>query len=115
MNIMNKKQGCSCKKCQECCTREPGWFIPEEIPIAAKYINLSERDFIDKYCEEHNEDGILAISPKQKPNKTVCIFLDDDNLCQIHPVKPYECRKVFACKSQARHKRIRELIKRKWK
>ncbi|MFH1830009.1 MAG: YkgJ family cysteine cluster protein [Pseudomonadota bacterium] len=113
--IKSKRTGCSCKKCQECCRREPGWFVPEEVPIAAMFLNFTESDFISRFCEEHAEDGALAISPARKPEKTECVFLNQKGLCDIHPVKPYECRKVFGCDTASRHKRIREMIKRRWR
>ena len=111
----NKRTGCSCKACTECCKREPGWFLPEEIKTAARFFDLSEREFLKKYCEEHIEDNILCFSPKQKDGKPECIFLNKKGLCDIHKVKPYECKKVFGCQHPHRHTRIREIIKKKWK
>lgn len=110
----SKRQGCACEKCQECCRREPGWFMPEEVSVAAKFLGIKENDFIAKYCKEHPEDAVLAYSPATKPKSTECVFLDASGLCKIHPVKPYECRKVYGCGPLARHQRIREIIKKKW-
>ena len=110
-----KRRGCSCDACKECCTREPGWFIPEEVPIAASYMNLAEKEFIQKYCEEHYEDDGYGISPARKEGKKECIFLNKDGLCDIHEVKPYECRKVYGCEGPMRHRRMREIIKRMWR
>lgn len=112
---MSKRQGCSCEKCRECCEREPGWFVPEEIGPAARFLKLSEKEFIAQYCEGHEEDGVLALSPRRKPGKKACIFLGRDGLCEIHEVKPYECRKVFGCQGESRHRRLREIIKRMWR
>lgn len=98
----------------ECCKREPGWFVPEEIPVAAEYLKISEKEFMEKYCAEHFEDGVRALSPARKKGKTECVFLDKKGLCEIHPVKPYECRKVYGCGGKSRHKRLRDIIKRMW-
>ncbi len=111
---MSKRDGCSCERCQECCRREPGWFVPEEIAPAAKHLGLTERNFISCLCEEHTEDGVRAFSPGRKPGKTECVFLNRDGLCEIHEVKPYECRKVFGCQGPSRHRRLREIIRRMW-
>ncbi|MFH0799506.1 MAG: YkgJ family cysteine cluster protein [Pseudomonadota bacterium] len=111
----SRKKGCSCEKCRECCRREPGWFLPDEIGVAAKFLKLSEKEFVAKYCAEHLEDGILALSPVQKPKSKACIFLNAKGLCDIHPVKPHECRKVYGCQGPSRHRRIREIIKREWR
>jgi len=111
---MPRKTECSCEKCKECCTREAGWFLPEEVPLAAQYLSLSEADFIEQFCKKHDLDGKgIALSPKAKPNSTECIFLEN-GLCKIHEVKPYECRKVFACEPARRHSRIREFLIKEW-
>ncbi len=127
------KEGCSCLACRECCSRDPGWFIPEEIPIAARYKGLTEQEFVARFCAEHLVDDVLALSPATKssalhkslegrpgkpatkPRSTACIFLNRDGLCDIHPVKPYECRKVYGCAPDYRHKRVREIIAKMWR
>ncbi len=111
---MSKRTGCTCPKCQECCRREPGWFVPDEVPAAAEFLNLPEADFVARFCEKHAWEGVLAISPARKPGGTECVFLDDEGLCRIHPVKPYECRKVYGCQGPSRHRRMREIIGKMW-
>lgn len=112
--LESKRLGCSCEACTECCEREPGWFMPEEVESAAKFMGLSKEEFIKQYCEEHVEDGIIVISPARKKGKTCCIFLTKDKLCEIHEVKPHECKKVFACQRDSRHQRMREMIIKSW-
>lgn len=107
--------GCSCPRCRECCSREPGWFVPDEVPIAARFMKMAEREFVERFCEEHLEDDVLALSPRRKPGKSECVFLNRDGLCDIHEVKPYECRKVMGCEGPSRHRRIREIIKGMWR
>lgn len=116
MNLKHsKRHGCSCRACRECCRREPGWFLPEEIEAAAAFLKLSRDEFVSSRCAEHIEDDALALSPAVKPGKTECVFLNRDGLCDIHPVKPYECRKVYGCQGPARHRRIREIIAKQWR
>ena len=112
--LESKRLGCSCELCKECCEREPGWFMPEEIKAAANFMKLSEEEFIKKYCEEHFGDGATALSPARKPGKKSCIFLTKEKLCAIHDAKPFECKKVFACQGERRHQKIREQIKNAW-
>lgn len=109
---MSKKEGCDCQKCRECCRREAGWFLPDEIGFAAVYLGLTEKEFTEKYLEEHEQDGVLTLAPRM--TKSGCIFLKN-GLCSIHPVKPYECRKVYGCQPERRHKRIRESIIKRWR
>ncbi len=110
-----KRHGCSCEKCRECCRRESGWFVPGEIAPAARFLGLDEKEFVSRFCEEHHEDGVLALSPVRKPGKGECVFLSREGDCTIHAVKPYECRKVYGCEGESRHRRIREIIKRMWR
>lgn len=111
----SKKHGCACEKCKECCKRESGWFLPDEVEIAAKYLKLPREKFVKQYCKEHFENDVFALSPKTKSHSTECIFLDAKGLCKIHPIKPYECRKVYGCEPVGRHRRIREIIKNQWR
>ncbi|MBI4211508.1 MAG: YkgJ family cysteine cluster protein [Deltaproteobacteria bacterium] len=111
---MKLKEGCDCEKCRECCTREPGWFVPQEISIAATALGLSDKEYVATYCQEHEIDGVTALSPKQKPRSTACVFFEKGK-CTIHNVKPYECRKVYGCEADRRHRRTRELVTRYWK
>ncbi len=113
--MSTKREGCTCEKCQECCRREPGWFVPAEVRIAARFMDLSEADFLSRFCEEHVEDDMRAVSPARKSGRTECVFLNREGLCEIHAVKPYECKKVFGCQGPSRHRRMREMIKRRWK
>jgi len=113
--VISKRQGCSCDKCRECCTREPGWFVPGEIVPAATYLGITEKEFIASYCCEHLQDDVYTLSPATKKKSTECIFLNSKGLCDIHPVKPYECRKVFGCEGPGRHRRLREIIMRMWR
>lgn len=81
----------------------------------ADFLSISEQAFIAYYCDEHFEDDAYALSPTTKAKSTECIFLNADGLCDIHQVKPYECRKVYGCEADSRHRRIREIIKRMWR
>ena len=89
--------------------------MPNEVASAASFLKLSEEEFREQYCAEHLEDDVWTLSPKQKPNSKECIFLNREGLCDIHEVRPFECRKVFGCGSSSRNRRLREIIKKMWK
>jgi len=88
--------------------------MPDEIKTAANFLGIAESEFIKEYCEEHFENNSMAISPARKHPNGECIFLKNNNKCAIHPVKPYECRKVYGCEPQHRHQRIRDIILKRW-
>lgn len=102
----SKRQGCDCPKCRALCEREPGWFMPEEIPSAAEFCGLTEEAFRERYLESHERDGVTMGSPKRAIGGQ-CIFFKDGK-CRIHSVKPFECRKVFGCEADRRHRRVRD-------
>lgn len=80
--------------------------MPEEVPAAAEFCGLSEADFREKYIAYHDMDGIQMASPRRALSGS-CIFFKGGK-CQIHPVKPFECRKVFGCEANRRHRKVRE-------
>ncbi|MBI4236799.1 MAG: hypothetical protein HY696_00080 [Deltaproteobacteria bacterium] len=107
-------RSCACAACQSLCQHEPGWFVPEEIDGAAAYLGISRYTLEHDYLTAHAVPDGVALAPRTKPGTTECIFFETGK-CRIHPVKPYECRKVFGCESGRRHKRMRELIARRWR
>jgi uncharacterized protein len=76
-----------CTQCGICCQGEGGIYLSqEEIERIALFINLSQQNFIEKFCLKKNgkvyihirEDGYCHFSQKGR--------------CTIHEVKPAPCR-----------------------
>lgn len=110
---------CSCEKCISCCKNLPGIFMPEEIEPAAKFMDITLNDFLQKYCvvgwkkkieiNGQSFEEIKFVYPAKVGfggtmenfgypfKKADCIFLKD-NRCDINGVKPFECRESFGCK-----------------
>ncbi|TRO55925.1 hypothetical protein E2P64_06505 [Candidatus Bathyarchaeota archaeon] len=98
---------CQCEVCVKACSHRPGWFLPGQIEDVAKFLNMELKDFFDKYLsiewwsgKESGGKDIFVIAPavvgyegEMAPcdPRGRCTFLTKDNLCQIHPVKPFEC------------------------
>ena len=88
----------SCKTCGHCCKFGSGVILKEEAKKIADHLNITEKEFIEKYTEEFTK-----FSTKQKRFKQIrenlphgkCTFLDG-NKCQIHNVKPLYC-KIGSC------------------
>lgn len=99
--------GCECPSCVAACTQKPGWFLPDEVAEAAKFLGLTAQEFFDKYLlvdywygPPHTyilspavggaeSGGMFPFNPKG-----TCVFLKNDK-CSIHPVKPFECREYM--------------------
>ncbi len=97
---------CSCEECQDGCKRRPGWFWPGETLKVAEYLNITPRDLYQRYLvmdywtgnardifvpwpgstEEHGQVASFGFAFGAR-----CIFYNGGR-CQIHPVKPKECR-----------------------
>jgi len=105
---MKPENPCTCKKCQTAC-RRPGWFIPGEIEKVSKYLKISVKVlFQTRLVVDWWEDDepIFVLSPALKEDETGemasydprggCIFFNN-GLCDIHPVKPYECA-MWSCR-----------------
>ena len=80
-----------CKGCGACCRIKDGIVRvgDAEIRRIAEFLGMSEQEFIDRET---------AIAPDRKGHvlksrsDESCVYLTDDNRCQIHPVKPDKCR-----------------------
>ena len=77
-----------CQRCNECC-KKPGFVYlqqGEEEAIAA-HLNFAPFEFVNRFCELQDRQKLVL---KKNPDES-CIFLSDRG-CQIHPVKPQQCR-----------------------
>lgn len=108
---------CQCDYCRSCCGYKPGWFLPKEAEKVAEYMNLSLKDFFNKYLgvdwyENYGKEGksVFVLAPATKTMRTgklysakptgECIFFVNE-LCKIHSIKPYECA-VAGCKTKSK-------------
>ncbi len=88
-----------CKICGDCCKGDGSVFLyPEDIAAIAEHFCLSAQEAVDKYAEhvmlEIVEDtGSYLYMPYLilKKNESGCIF-SIENLCEIHKLKPYQCK-----------------------
>ena len=76
----------SCKMCGDCCNGYGGTYLThQDIHNISKYIRVSEREFIDTYCDISADRLVITQGEDGK-----CVFFK--SLCTIHPVKPRMCR-----------------------
>ena len=103
--MKKKSKNWNCRKCGRCCYNRPCFMHPEDLSKIATFLHLSEVDFVQKYCiwDYHTgisslfltfkrvgdpEDSIVASFGWAWDLERPCIFLDENNLCKIHEVKP---------------------------
>lgn len=122
MTNHKKKFECTCDKCKRACTYKPGWFLPKEAEKAAEHLGLSFKEFFDKYLGidwwEGDKEDIFVLAPalvgeeigSEYPGdpEGKCVFFNKDELCDIHPVKPFECAELVCddTKTHERHKAV---------
>lgn len=92
---------CGCKGCVSNCRRQPGTLRPgdlerilahlgEPLSAASKYFWSSEGALVAN-TRTGVQFRIRTITPRYDRRKKACIFLDDQERCQIHAVAPFAC------------------------
>lgn len=78
-----------CTGCGQCCTGSPGyiWVTTQEIEQIAQFLNLTIKEFSQRYLRRVK--GRLSLL--EMPKTFDCIFLKDKK-CQIYSVRPTQCR-----------------------
>jgi len=133
--------GCSCEKCVSACKNDPGRLIPEDIPKIAEFLGLSVEELIISSLVKipfSKKENLYALAPAKKKGKRLlatlgtvvpdyytkergtCIFLDENGMCTIHEVKPFECGAYMGCKhtfmgKPYKEKQVEEFFRMKWK
>jgi hypothetical protein len=94
---------CSCNECKEMCLRHPCWGTPKEM-LKLIELGYGRRLMMDYYFDTSGKFGrketqinIItpalvgyegSVAPFGKNNR--CTFLNSQNLCEIHNIKPIE-------------------------
>lgn len=74
-----------CMQCANCCKTTSPIFTNKDIVRIAKFLRMKLQDFIAMYLKiDKDQDYVLKSSP--------CVFLDEDNSCNIYNVRPKACR-----------------------
>jgi Fe-S-cluster containining protein len=79
----------ACQCCGNCC-KWPGdvRIEPDEIAPIARFLGMSDEDFIQCYTRLRSNRQGLSLMEKENHE---CIMLEG-NTCRIHPAKPEQCR-----------------------
>jgi len=108
----NTKDSCSCDVCKSFCKNRVGWFLPGEPEKVAEFLEITLKELFNKKLGVDwwvADENIFVIAPAIKSMSPgnefpanpsgCCIFFNKKGLCDIHPVKPFECKKAFHNKS----------------
>ena len=81
-----------CTRCQRCCRVDTGYVFLSETDLRnlSKFLNLSVREIISRYCREVKIGNISRLSLKEEINFD-CVFWKDDG-CTVYSERPLQCR-----------------------
>lgn len=75
-----------CTRCANCCRVADVMLDRDDIDRISRHLGMPPQEFIDKYLEPCEEEGMFAM--RQKP----CPLLGEDNRCTVYDVRPAACR-----------------------
>ncbi len=80
-----------CRRCGACCRLPDGIVRVSDVEVGriASFLGMDEAAFIEEETELAPDRRGLIL--RSRPDGA-CVWLDDDNLCRINPVKPLQCR-----------------------
>ena len=80
-----------CRRCGACCRIKDGIVRVSDAEVAriAAFLGMDEAVFIERETELAPDRMSLML--KSRPDGS-CVYLTDDTLCRINPVKPEKCR-----------------------
>lgn len=83
--------GFKCQRCGACCRIKDGIVrvSDDETARIAAFLGIAEQDFIANETEIAPDRKSLILKSREDGS---CVYLTDDNLCAINPVKPDKCR-----------------------
>ena len=79
-----------CRQCGACCRIKDGIVRLSDLEILSlsRYLQMSESEFIDRFTDVSPDRKCLVL--KSAPDGA-CVFLDENNKCVVHSVKPAKC------------------------
>lgn len=122
---------CACDQCQGLCRNKPGWFTPQQIEAVARQQNMTVAALFETHLtidtalvrEADRMTAIYVLAPAirgKRPGaisdpaaRGECTWLKDGR-CEIHSVKPAECRTTDHTMSPHDSNMLRAAILKQW-
>lgn len=88
----------TCNRCGDCCKSKnfKGMVViyPNEVSAIAQKLQITSKEFLNEYCNRDSIKGKGYILELYflKHIKDKCIFLTENNLCNIYAFRPIQCR-----------------------
>lgn len=76
----------TCTLCGDCCKGYGGTYLSDgDIDAISGYLSIPQAELVQRYTQASGSKRVIAQGKNGR-----CVFWD--NLCTIHPVKPWMCR-----------------------
>lgn len=135
-------EACNCEKCVSACRNDPGRLVPADLKKIAAFLGINESQFkadylvripaaakggrVCFYAPAKLKAGRFLAAPGStvpeyyEKEKGRCVFLTEEGLCAIHPVKPFECAAYMGCRHTFlgrpyKKKNVEEFFISRWK
>ncbi len=95
--ILKLAPACSCDECNHGCKMGSGFLVDDDKKKLARFLKVTEKQLEKKYLEETILFNKKLFRPKHPKSYGRCIFYKNNN-CQIHKVKPLQCKIAMGCK-----------------
>lgn len=100
---------CSCDRCQSLCHNKPGWFTPQQIELVARKRDITIGALFKDYlaidavliAQAGRPMGVYVLAPtivgtesgsiSDPAARGTCVWFRNGK-CEVHEVKPAECR-----------------------
>jgi len=93
-----------CLSCAKCCTSLGPKLNKQDIERVAKHLRLKTSVFFEKHLLVDEEGDTVF-------KKMPCVFLNQDNTCQIYEVRPKACREYPHTNHKNMHKHLMLALK----
>lgn len=83
-----------CIKCGKCCYCSTGPIVfPSDVKRISRFLKINPKKLLEKYCQKLYVEVLMGKFEIYHFNVTQghCIFLTQNNLCDIYNVRPYQC------------------------
>ena len=77
-----------CTACGNCCRVATAKVSGRDVERLARYFRIPPRQFLDRYCQEDEEEGIIL---RRTPERG-CVFLEG-NECSVYDARPETCQR----------------------
>ncbi len=84
----------ACDNCKALCCKGDGYVFldTEDIKNIASFLNMKTEEFLKLYTKKAIYGKKISLISLKIKDEIKCVFLDDDNRCEIYATRPKQCK-----------------------